>query len=325
MIEAMSSKKQDDQFAIKASNLSKIYGDKTAVNGVSFEIKKGEIYGFLGPNGAGKSTTIRILVTLNEPTKGDAWILGSSVKSQEDQVRLKIGVALQDAALDESQKGIELLRLQANLYGLRGHEVTQRLKDLTKLVDIGDAINKPIKTYSGGMKRRLDLAAALVHNPEVLFLDEPTTGLDPVSRSRVWDEIRRLNNELGMTIFLTTQYLEEADQLCDRVGIIANGVLKAEGTPKELKKLVGNDIVTAKVLKPQASLSEKLQKMTSVKKVDQDSSTFTIHMKEASKNIAELVNVLSTHSSAIVELSVRTPTLDDVFLQVTGLHLKGDE
>ena len=314
-----------ETLAIKSVNLTKIYGGKKAVNGVSLSIKKGEIYGFLGPNGAGKSTIIRMLVTLSEPSSGDAWILGSSVTKQEGDVRLKIGVALQDAALDESQKGIELLRLQANLYGLRGKDVTQRLEDLTKLVDIGDAINKPIKTYSGGMKRRLDLAAALVHNPKVLFLDEPTTGLDPVSRSRVWDEIRRLNKDLGMTIFLTTQYLEEADQLCDRVGIIAGGLLKAEGTPKELKALVGNDIVTVSLSKQKESINARLKAMKSVKKVEQKKSTLKVYMKEASKNIGELVEVITSDGSTILELSIRIPSLDDVFLQVTGLRLKGDE
>ena len=314
-----------ETLAIKSVNLTKIYGGKKAVNGVSLSIKKGEIYGFLGPNGAGKSTIIRMLVTLSEPSSGDAWILGSSVTKQEGDVRLKIGVALQDAALDESQKGIELLRLQANLYGLRGKDVTQRLEDLTKLVDIGDAINKPIKTYSGGMKRRLDLAAALVHNPKVLFLDEPTTGLDPVSRSRVWDEIRRLNKDLGMTIFLTTQYLEEADQLCDRVGIIAGGLLKAEGTPKELKALVGNDIVTVSVSSLKESTNARLKAMKSVKKVEQEKSTLKVYMKEASKNIGELVDAITSNGSTILELSIRTPSLDDVFLQVTGLRLKGDE
>jgi len=317
--------KSSETLAIKSVNLTKIYGGKKAVNGVSLSIKKGEIYGFLGPNGAGKSTIIRMLVTLSEPSSGDAWILGSSVTKQEGDVRLKIGVALQDAALDESQKGIELLRLQANLYGLRGKDVTQRLEDLTKLVDIGDAINKPIKTYSGGMKRRLDLAAALVHNPKVLFLDEPTTGLDPVSRSRVWDEIRRLNKDLGMTIFLTTQYLEEADQLCDRVGIIAGGLLKAEGTPKELKALIGNDIVTVSVSSLKESINARLKAMKSVKKVEQEKSTLKVYMKEASKNIGELVEAITSDGSTILELSIRIPSLDDVFLQVTGLRLKGDE
>jgi len=311
--------------AIKVSNLTKTFGDKKAVRGISLDIKQGEIYGFLGPNGAGKSTTIRMLVTLSEPTCGDAWILGSSVKNKEDEVRLKIGVALQDAALDEQQTGIEFLKLQARLYGLRGNEVTSRLEALTELVDIGDALSKRIKTYSGGMKRRLDLAAALVHNPKVLFLDEPTTGLDPISRARVWDEIRRLNKDLGMTIFLTTQYLEEADQLADRVGIITDGILKAEGTPAELKKLVGNDIVTIKLSKKSDVIKTKLMNITGVKAVDQEGQKLTISMVNASKHISDLINVLSSAGLSAEELAIRTPSLDDVFLQVTGTHLKEEQ
>ena len=166
---------------------------------------------------------------------------------EPEKVRLRIGVALQEAALDPKQTGIELLRLQGRLYGLSRTEIGRRLADLGQLIDIGDALDRPISTYSGGMKRRLDLAAALVHNPEVLFLDEPTTGLDPVSRARMWEEVRRLNRELDMTIFLTTQYLEEADELADRVGIINDGRLVAEGTPDELKRSVGSDVIVARV------------------------------------------------------------------------------
>lgn len=311
--------------AIEAKNLSKSFGKKKAVDNVSFSIKKGEIYGFLGPNGAGKSTTIRMLVTLSEPSSGDAYIGGKSVKHDEGEVRLRIGVALQDAALDESQRGSEFLRLQARLYGLRGKEVNERINELTSLVDIGDALNKPIKTYSGGMKRRLDLAAALVHNPEILFLDEPTTGLDPISRNRVWEEIRRLNKELGMTIFLTTQYLEEADQLCDRIGIIANGKLQAEGTPAELKKLVGTDIVTVKVSKPKNTLEEALTKVKSVKKVVIDGNLITLHVSNASKHVSDLVAVINQYSAGLEEMSIRTPSLDDVFMKVTGTHLMEDD
>ncbi len=311
--------------AIKATNLTKTFGDKKAVRGISFDIKKGEIYGFLGPNGAGKSTTIRMLVTLAEPTSGDAWILGKSVTNEEGDVRLKIGVALQEAALDEQQTGVEFLRLQAQLYGLRGKEVESRLKDLTKLVDIGDALTERIKTYSGGMKRRLDLAAALIHNPEVLFLDEPTTGLDPVSRAKVWDEIRRLNKDLGMTIFLTTQYLEEADQLCNRVGIIADGQLRAEGTPTELKKLIGNDIVSLRLSKASATVVKKVESLKSVKKVDVSGTKLSISMANASKNVSELVSSVTSTGLSIEELSIRTPSLDDVFLHVTGSHLKEEE
>ena len=313
------------QIAIKAKDLVKTFGDKKAVRGISFEIEKGEIYGFLGPNGAGKSTTIRMLVTLAEPTSGDAWILGDSVKNEEGTVRLKIGVALQEAALDEQQTGVEFLRLQAQLYGLRGKEVDSRLKDLTKLVDIGDALTKRIKTYSGGMKRRLDLAAALIHNPQVLFLDEPTTGLDPVSRATVWKEIRRLNKELGMTIFLTTQYLEEADQLCNRVGIIADGELRAEGTPTELKKLIGNDIVSLRLSKASPAVVKKVEALKSVKKVDVSGTKLSISMANASKNVSELVSSVTSTGLSIEELSIRTPSLDDVFLHVTGSHLKEEE
>lgn len=310
------------KIAIEAKNLSKAFGKKKAVDNISLSIKKGEIYGFLGPNGAGKSTTIRMLVTLSEPSGGDAFINDKSVKHEEGAVRLSIGVALQDAALDESQKGVEFLRLQANLYGLRGDDVNKRIKELTSLVDIGEALNKPIKTYSGGMKRRLDLAAALVHNPEILFLDEPTTGLDPISRNRVWEEIRRLNKELGMTIFLTTQYLEEADQLCDRIGIIADGKLQAEGTPSELKKLVGNDIVTVKISNPKKSMYDELNNIKNIKKIDNVGDLYTLHMAHASKHVSDLVMVLNNHSSGIEELNIRTPSLDDVFLKVTGSHLK---
>ena len=210
-------------YAITASKLTKSFGGKKAVSNVSIKIKQGEIYGFLGPNGAGKSTTIKMLVTLLEPTSGSVKILGNDSVKDADQVRLDIGVALQEAALDLSQKGVEFLKMQARLYGIRGKAVNERVEELKSLVDIGDAINQPIKSYSGGMKRRLDLAAALIHNPKILFLDEPTTGLDPVSRAKVWQEVRRLNKELGMTIFLTTQYLEEADQLADRIGIINAG------------------------------------------------------------------------------------------------------
>ena len=233
--------------AISAEGLVRQFDGLTAVDEINLAIGRGEIYGFLGPNGAGKSTTVRVLCTLLSPSAGTATVAGYDVATQPDKVRLRIGVALQEAALDPKQTGIELLRLQGRLYGLSRAEIDGRLADLGRLIDIGDALVRPISTYSGGMKRRLDLAAALVHNPEVLFLDEPTTGLDPVSRARMWDEVRRLNRELEMTIFLTTQYLEEADELADRVGIINDGRLVAEGTPAELKRSVGQDVIVARI------------------------------------------------------------------------------
>src|SRR5829696_44341 len=199
--------RQNMRTTISADKLARQFDGVTAVDEIDLDIQQGEIYGFLGPNGAGKSTTVRMLCTLLAPTSGRAVVAGHDVIDRPDNVRSSIGVALQDVALDPKQRGVELLRLQGRLYGLSRGEIDQRLRDLAMLVDLGDALGQPISTYSGGMRRRLDLAAALVHNPQVLFLDEPTTGLDPVSRARVWDEVRRLNVQLGMTIFLTTQYL----------------------------------------------------------------------------------------------------------------------
>ncbi|MDQ3542789.1 MAG: ATP-binding cassette domain-containing protein, partial [Actinomycetota bacterium] len=225
--------------SIKTVALVREFGALRAVDGIDLDIQPGEIYGFLGPNGAGKSTTVRMLCTLLTPTSGQAIIGGYDVATDPGAVRLRIGVALQEASLDPKQTGAELLRLQGLLYGLPKHLMKQRVAELGELIDLTDALDRRISTYSGGMKRRLDLAAALVHNPDILFLDEPTTGLDPLSRARVWDEVRRLNKELGMTIFLTTQYLEEADELADRVGIIDHGKIVAEGTPADLKRSVG--------------------------------------------------------------------------------------
>jgi ABC-2 type transport system ATP-binding protein len=219
--------------AISVDGLVRRFDGVTAVDHVNLDVQQGEIYGFLGPNGAGKSTTVRILCTLLTPTEGRAVVAGHDVATEPGAVRLRIGAALQEAALDPKQTGLELLRLQGRLYGLSRSDIDRQVADLAQLVDIGDAMTRPIGTYSGGMRRRLDLAAALVHGPQVLFLDEPTTGLDPVSRARMWQEVRRLNREQDTTIFLTTQYLEEADELADRVGIIDGGRLVAEGTPEQ--------------------------------------------------------------------------------------------
>lgn len=233
--------------AIEVEGLVKRFGEFTAVGGVSLAVERGEIYGFLGPNGAGKSTTVRMLCTLLRISDGSATVAGFDVATQADEVRLRIGVALQESAIDEKQTGREVVELSARLYGLRGETLERRMREVISFVDIGDAMDRFVKEYSGGMKRRLDLAASLVHDPEILFLDEPTTGLDPVSRARVWSEVERLRNELGMTVFLTTQYLEEADALADRVGIIDGGLLVAEGTPTALKRSVGHDLVTVEV------------------------------------------------------------------------------
>jgi ABC-2 type transport system ATP-binding protein len=224
--------------AVEAVGLVKTYrsrsGTVDAVRGVDLQVDAGEVFGFLGPNGAGKSTTVRMLTTLLSLTSGTARVSGLDVARQPDDVRRRIGVALQEAGLDPRQTGRELLVLQGRLFDLSASEAGARAVQLLELVELSDAADRPIKSYSGGMKRRLDLASALVHEPEVLFLDEPTTGLDPASRLTVWDELRRIN-ERGTTIFLTTQYLEEADQLCDRLAIIDDGRIVREGTPASLK------------------------------------------------------------------------------------------
>jgi ABC-2 type transport system ATP-binding protein len=224
--------------AVEATGLVKQYrgrgGTVDAVRGVDLHVFDGEVFGFLGPNGAGKSTTVRMLTTLMSITSGTAKVTGIDVAAEPDAVRQRIGVALQEAGLDPRQTGRELLVLQARLFGLSTADAATKARELLELVELVDAADRRINGYSGGMKRRLDLASALVHQPTVLFLDEPTTGLDPASRLTVWDEVRRIN-ERGTTVFLTTQYLEEADQLCDRLAIIDEGVIVREGTPKELK------------------------------------------------------------------------------------------
>src|SRR4051812_18725962 len=220
--------------SVETRALVKNYGEVEAVRGVDLRVGRGEVFGFLGPNGAGKSTTVRMLTTLLTITSGEAYVCGIDVARDPDAARRRIGVALQEAGLDPRQTGRELLILQGRLFGMTTGESSARAQTLLELVELEDAADRMIKGYSGGMKRRLDLASALVHEPEVLFLDEPTTGLDPASRLTVWDEVRRIN-ELGTTVFLTTQYLEEADQLCERLAIIDDGRIVREGTPARLK------------------------------------------------------------------------------------------
>ena len=313
-----------DGYAVVAQGLERHFGEVKAVNGIDLALSKGEIYGFLGPNGAGKTTVIRMLTTLLLPTGGSAFVAGYDVLRNPQEVRLRIGAALQDVALDNKQTGHELLSLQGRLYGLSGREIKQRISELSSLVDIGDAMDRMIGTYSGGMKRRLDLAAALIHNPEVLFLDEPTTGLDPISRTRVWEEIRRVNKELGVTIFLTTQYLEEADILADRVGIISLGELSVEGTPTELKRAVGLDVIVAKVEGDTEVAIETLKNIRGVDQVDAYEAELTISVPNGASLISAIALALNESDITVNELTLRTPTLDDVFLQVTGARLQED-
>ena len=307
--------------AIKTVALARQFGELHAVDGIDLDIQPGEIYGFLGPNGAGKSTTVRMLCTLLAPTSGQAIVGGFDVATDPGAVRLKIGVALQDAALDPKQTGAELLRLQGLLYGLPKSVMKQRVQELGELIDLTYALDRRISTYSGGMKRRLDLAAALVHNPDILFLDEPTTGLDPVSRTRVWDEVRRLNKELGMTIFLTTQYLEEADELADRVGIINHGTLVAEGPPAELKRAVGADVIIARIEGDPSIVKGAIEAVPDVQSVEIHGHELVINTVNGSATISPVAVALASCEVAVRDLTLRTPTLDDVFLDLTGARI----
>jgi ABC-2 type transport system ATP-binding protein len=310
--------------AIRTVGLVRQFNDSNAVDEVDLEISRGEIYGFLGPNGAGKSTTVRMLCTLLAPTSGRASVAGFDIASQPGDVRLRIGVALQDAALDPKQTGREFLRLQGLLYGLPKHAMPKRVEELGELIELADALDRPISTYSGGMKRRLDLAAALVHNPEILFLDEPTTGLDPASRTSVWGEVRRLNDELGMTIFLTTQYLEEADELCGRVGIIDHGRIVAEGAPDDLKRAVGADVIIARVDRDAAPLRAIVEALDGVQSVEAHGNELVIATDNGSAAISPVAVALNDCDVTVRDLTLRTPTLDDVFLDLTGSHIERD-
>ena len=296
-----------------------------AVDGLDLEVAPGEIYGFLGPNGAGKTTTVRILTTLLRPTGGTALVAGRDVVRDADAVRRSIGVALQEAAIDPLMTGRELLRMQAALHGLRGPEARRRAQDLLERVGLVEAGDRRVGGYSGGMRRRLDLALALVHRPEVLFLDEPTTGLDPTSRQALWREVRSLNDE-GTTVFLTTQYLEEAEQLADRVGIIARGTLVAEGTPRVLKARVGQPTVHVELRDPAtAGLAwSALRRLGDVEPRDPRApSRIAMRTTEGAAAIAPVIRALDEANVEVESVEVESPTLDDVFLAVTGSTLEG--
>ncbi len=310
------------EYAVQTRAIARSFGDVKAVDGIDLDIPKGEIYGFLGPNGAGKTTLVRMLITLLMPTGGDATVAGYDLRSRPNDIRLRIGAALQDAALDPKQTGRETLRLQGRLYGLSRRDVNARLDELDSLIDIGDAIDRLVSTYSGGMKRRLDLAASLIHNPEILFLDEPTTGLDPISRARVWEEVRRVNGELGVTIFLTTQYLEEADELADRVGIINRGILMAQGTPAELKRSLGNDVIIAQVDGNADAARNAVAELGGVSRVDATGLEIVAQVSNGAAAISRVALALAQSGVEVRELTLRTPTLDDVFLNVAGARME---
>jgi ABC-2 type transport system ATP-binding protein len=295
-----------------------------AVDGIDLYVDPGEIYGFLGPNGAGKSTTVHVLTTLLPPTSGTARVAGHDVIREGPKVRKAIGAALQEAALDPLLTGREHLRLQMAMHGIGGQERKDRADVLLERVGLADAADRKVNGYSGGMKRRLDLALALAHRPRVLFLDEPTTGLDPQSRAALWEEVGRLSREEGVTVFLTTQYLEEADVLADRVGIIDKGRIVAEGTPDELKGEIGRSTIEATPASAEehgavAAVLERFGERTT----GFAAGTVAVQLASSDGHLADIVRALDADGVRIAHLQIHEPTLDDVFLAKTGRHLEG--
>jgi len=303
---------------IVAENLVKQYGDFTAVNKVSFHVKAGEVFGFLGPNGAGKSTTVIMLTTLGLQTEGRGSVGGFDIVKEAAQVRRVAGVALQEIGLDPLMRSMELLTIQGQTFGMSRKQARERADELLQIVKLDQFKDRAVGKYSGGMRRRLDLAMALVHQPEILFLDEPTTGLDPASRRDVWEEVRRLNRDLGMTIFLTTQYLEEADELADRIAIIDRGEIAAEGQPEELKAQVGGEAINVTFHNMDDVNSARTELSEMAERVQVDRTTLRLYLKKSAAAVPTVVNRLQAAGIEMESLTLTQPTLDDVFLQVTG-------
>jgi ABC-2 type transport system ATP-binding protein len=312
-----------DRNGIEVEGLVREFKEVRAVNGIDLTVAPGEIYGFLGPNGAGKSTTVHMLTTLLPPTAGRATVAGFDVVKNGPDVRRAIGAALQEAALDPLLTGRDHMRLQTALHGVPRHERAARGDELLERVGLSLAADRRVRTYSGGMKRRLDLALALVHHPRILFLDEPTTGLDPQSRNALWGEVGRLAKEEGVTVFLTTQYLEEADVLADRVGIIDHGHIVAEGTPTELKAEIGRPTVEIIPADPELRdrVADILRRFGELVQVSPDS--VAVRCAHGDLDLAEIIRALDLEGLAVANLQLHAPSLDDVFLEKTGRTLEG--
>jgi ABC-2 type transport system ATP-binding protein len=312
---------------IEAEGLRKQFSEEiVAVAGIDLAVDQGEVFAFLGPNGAGKTTTVRMLTTLLRPTSGEARVAGYDVYTQPHEIRRTIGVALQEAGLDGLATARELLELQAKLFGMDRATARRRASEMLEIVGLVDAAERQVKTFSGGMKRRLDLASALVHEPLVLFLDEPTEGLDPASRAAVWAEVQRLNSESEMTVFLTTHYLEEADRLADHLAIIDHGTIVAEGTPSELKSSIGADIVTVALDHERIPVGHSLLSgMEGVRELRVEDRSLTLFVDDGTQAVAQVVRLLDGAGINMGPVAVSNPSLDEVFLRATGSRLEGAE
>ena len=311
--------------AIRVKNLSKIFNKNIiAINKVSFTVKEGEIFGFLGPNGAGKTTTIKVLTTLLKPTNGEVSVASFDVEKESDAVRSSIGVVPQALTLDDDLKGITNLMISAKLYHVPDKIAKERAKDLLNLVGLTDAANREVNTYSGGMRKRLELIIGLVHEPKILFLDEPTLGLDIQTRYVIWKYLKNLNKEKGLTIFITTHYLEEADFLCDRIGIIDQGKILVENSPSELKEKLGGDIIEIMVDEVN-DIKKELEKQSIVKKVDINEQNLRIEVEKGDIALPIILEVCSSKGIIVKRASLTRPSLDEVFLKYTGKSLRDAE
>lgn len=305
------------EYAVEVKGLKKSYGNTQALNGISMHVPWGQIYGFLGPNGAGKSTLIQILTTLMLPSSGSAKVAGYDVNHDHAKIRFQIGVALQDTGIDPLLTGWELLTLQARLFGMNGKMARERATELLEEFGLVDVANKRVKTYSGGMRRRLDLALALVHRPSILFLDEPTTGLDPANRIGLWSLLRDFGRNSGTTIFLTTQYLEEADALCDIIAIINHGKIIAQDTPAGLKRLMKRDVIEIEPESPSALDQAVTLLQSHYQDLKVDRGVVRLQVPHGAGEITILMERLREVDIGLASLKVTPPTLDDVFLELT--------
>jgi len=309
---------------ITTEDLTKKFDDLVAVDNISFSVKKGEIFGFLGPNGAGKTTTIKMLITILNPTSGTAKISGFDIIKQRDKVRKNIGIVFQEPALDTELTGEENLEYHARMYGLNKEKRKNRINEVLKLVDLEDKRKVLVKNYSGGMKRRLEIARGLMHYPTVLFLDEPTLGLDAQTRRAIWAYIKKMNEEEGTTIFLTTHYMDEAETLCKRVGIIDRGKILVIDTIANLKNSVGKDVITLSCTNI-SKLKEKLEKEKWISKIKQYDTSLTLGVEKGDEKIPTIIEIAQKLGIKIKSISVRKPTLDDVFISYTGRTIRENE
>jgi ABC-2 type transport system ATP-binding protein len=310
-------------YIISVEGLVKRFKDVVAVDNISFKVRRGEIYGLLGPNGAGKTTTINILITLLKPTSGKAFIDGIDVVEEPDKVRKKIGVVFQDPTLDNFLTAYENLYIHGRIYGLSGRELDERIKEALEFVELRQYANKVVRYFSGGMRRRLEIARALLHEPEILFLDEPTIGLDPQSRNKVWEYVGSVRREKGVTIFMTTHYMDEAEFLCDRIAVMDHGKIIAEGSPEELKSMVGSDIIIMKFNDSQRAvcLEDSLNGVIrSCRPIS--GNRIELVVTDAVKVLPKIFEVFERRGAVIDEVSYRRPTLNEVFLYLTGRELR---